>query len=132
MIPRCRSDRRKRAAAAAELTLMLPVLCIICLLAIDYSRIFYTLATLSDCARSGAYYYATTSSATTSTVQQVTLKDAGNLSPTPTVSSSSSTDSGGNVTVQVTVTATFTTIASYPGIPTSTTLSRKVTMIRTY
>lgn len=118
--------------AALELALLLPVLGFICIAVIDYSRLFFVLSTLSDCARTGAYYYATTSTATSSTIQQAALNDAGNLSPSPTVSSTTGTDASGNIYVKVTVSATFTTIASYPSIPSSTTLSRKVVMIRTY
>jgi Flp pilus assembly protein TadG len=132
MVRQKRYGWRKRGVAATELALILPVLGFLCLLAIDYSRLFYTLATLSDCARAGAYYYATTSTATTTSIQQAALNDASNLTPTPTVVSTTGTDSGGNVYVQVTVSTTFTTIANFPGITTSTVLSRKVTMIRTY
>ena len=114
------------------MALILPALGLICLVAIDYSRLFYTLATLSDCARSGAYFAVTTPSATSVTIQQAALNDAGNLSPAPTVGSATVTDSSGNVTVQVTVTATFATLSYYPGISRSFTLVRKVAMIRTY
>ena len=61
-------------------------------------------------------------------VSQAALADATNLSPSPTVTSVLGTDSGGNSYVKVTVTYTFSTIGKYPGIPTSTTLTRSASM----
>ena len=45
---------KRRAAAAVELAIMLPVLCLICMIAVDYSRLFYDWAIIADAARSGA------------------------------------------------------------------------------
>ena len=128
------SSRAKRSTgvAALELALLLPVLCFMCLIVVDYSRVFYALASLSDCARNGAYYAAATSGATSASVRQVALRDATNLAVPPTVTTTTGTDASGYSYVRVTVSTTFTTLTSYPGIPSSVALSRSATYIRTY
>lgn len=122
---------RRRGAAMAELAILLPVLCLILVMTIDYSRVFFTLSILSDCARDGALYFANNPSAPAASIQAAALADADDLkNPAPTVSQSGpTTDSNGYTTVQVTVSYTFKTLFSYPGVPTSTTLSRKVVMM---
>lgn len=111
--------------------MMLPFLMLVCLMVVDYARIVNATVTLSTCARNGALYAADSSYASSTsytTYQQAALADAGSLSPTPTVSSATGTDSGGNSYVAVTVSYTFTTLVTYPGIPSSVSLSRTVTM----
>lgn len=82
--------------------------------------------------RVGSYYYASNSSANSSTVSNV-VQSASNLkSSSMTVTTASSTDSHGYPYVQVTVSYPFQTLTSWPGIPRTVTLSRKVAMIRTY
>ncbi len=123
-------SQARRGVAATELALMLPVLCFICMVITDYGRLFYALATLSDSARSGALYYATHAGATSSAIQGAALADATNLSsPAPTITYTSGTDSSGYSYVKVTATYTFTTISPYPGIPSTTVLSRSVIMM---
>ena len=140
MIVRIRSTRRnpapvrrREAAAALELALILPVLCYICVVTIDYSRLFMAWLTLAQAAYNGAYYLADSKVAASSnfgSYAAAALADCGGISPAPTVSSSSGIDSGGNAYVQCTVTYTFATISNYPGIPTSTTLTRTLRMAR--
>ncbi|WP_435016322.1 TadE/TadG family type IV pilus assembly protein [Tundrisphaera sp. TA3] len=116
-----------------ELALMLPVLCLIMVITIDYSRLFYALSTITDCARDGALYFANHPTAPASSIQQAALADAVNLTnPAPTVATSGPTTSGaGYTTVQVTVNYRFTTLFNYPGVPRETNLSRKVVMMVT-
>ncbi len=128
-----RTDRRsrdRRGHAAAELALLLPFLCFICLVAVDYARLVNALVTITNCARNGALYSSNQASYSTyyTSVTNAALACAGSLSPTPSVSSSNYTDSYGNACITVTVTYTFTTLVNYPGIPNSTTLSRSVSM----
>ena len=124
--------RRRRAAAAAELALLLPLLSYICVLTIDYSRLFFAWATIAECAYNGTYYLSNTAKVTTATgwtsLQQAVLADATNLSPSPTWVQTSGTDTSGNAFVAVSVSYVFTTQFSYPGIPTTTTISRKLQM----
>ena len=124
-----RSARGRSGLAATELALALPVLAFLFQITADFSRLFFALATLSDSARAGAMYYATTSTATTSSIQAVALADATNLSPTPTVTSTAGTDSAGNSTVTVTVSYPFSTLTSITGVASPATLSRSVTMM---
>jgi Flp pilus assembly protein TadG len=124
------AGRGRRAHAAAELALLLPFLCFICLVAVDYARLVNALVTITNCARNGALFLSNQASYSTyyTSVTNAAQADAGGLSPTPTVSSANYTDSYGNACVTVTVSYTFTTLVNYPGIPNSTTLSRSVSM----
>src|SRR5690348_13819966 len=94
-----RRDRRdsnaRRALAATELAMFAPVLIFLLLVSVDFGRLFYSYVTLTACARNGAiyassnstaqqqspYYNADIPTATTSAAQA----DASNLSPLPTV-----------------------------------------------
>ncbi len=123
--------RRRRGAAAIEMALLAPPLCFMAVATVDFGRVYYASATISNCARNGAIYASDPIYSATSpyaSVQEATLADAGNVSPTPTVSSSTGTDSRGDPSVSVTVSCPFTTIMTYPGIPTSTTIARTVQM----
>ena len=120
----------RRGAAMAELAILLPVLCLVMLITIDYSRLFFALSTITDCARDGAIYFSDDTSASASAIRQAALADAGDLTnPSPTVSTSGPTTSNGYTTVKVTVNYTFTSLVDYPGIPHTTNLSRSVVMM---
>ena len=127
-----RAGRRcRRGAAAVEMALLTPVLAFIMVMTVDFGRIFYATSTIANCARNGAFYacdpdYTSTSPYTS--ISQAALADAGNLSPTPTVTSTNGTDTAGNAYVSVTVSYSFSTIMTYPGIPSSTSISRTVQM----
>ena len=123
------SDGRRRGAATVELAILLPFLCLFCLGAIDYARAFSYAVVVANCARNGAMY-ASDPNATADTpytsLTQAALADAGGISPTPTVTSANGTDSNGDKYVDVTVSYTFQTLVSYPGIPSTITLTRTV------
>ncbi len=140
--------RRRRGHAAAELALLLPFLCLVCLIAVDYARIINAQVKITNCARNGALYlanqtsYSTVYSGTSGYVQAAKA-DADGLTPLTVTSypdpasvtwppganwPSAAKDTYGNPYVTVTVTYTFTTLVNYPGIPSSTTLSRSVSM----
>jgi Flp pilus assembly protein TadG len=127
---RTRHKRARRdGIATLELAFLAPFLAFIFVAAVDYGRIFYYSLTIENCARQGALYASdpvVASQSTYSSISAAALADASNLSPTPTVSSSSGTDSSNRSYVDVTVTYTFTTLTNYPGIPSSTTISRTV------
>ncbi len=134
--PAARAHSRRRAAAAVEFAILLPVLSFFFLIAVDFGRIFYQTVLITSCARNGALY-ARDSVAQTyspySSVQAAAVAAAPNLSPAPQVTSSSGTDASGNGYVQVTVTYQFNTIANYvlPGefaIPSTFNISRTVQM----
>jgi len=128
---RIQSRRKERGAAAVELALLLPFLMFMFVLAIDYGRIFFFSVTITNCARAGAVWASDPFEQTESpytTVAQAALAEAPNFSPQPSVSSSYGTDSDGNPYVEVTVTGTFSTMTRYPGVPSSTTLTRRIRM----
>lgn len=117
--------------AAVELAVLLPFFSMLFVATVDYTRVLYALVTVSSCAQIGALYASDPGFATSTSYasyQQAALADATNLSPTPTASLSTGVDSGSNSYVAVTVTYTFHTMITYPGIPSSLTLSRTVTM----
>jgi Flp pilus assembly protein TadG len=112
-----------------ELAVLAPVLAFLFVAAVDYGRVFYYSVTLENCARNGAMYASDPTNAAFSrytNLSDAATADASNLSPAPNVTSSSGTDASGQAYVTVTATWTFTTLTTYPGIPSSTTLSRSV------
>lgn len=129
---------RRQGAAAIELATVLPFLCFLFVIAVDYARIFYYGMTLENAARSGAYYasnypgiYGYT------TAQQSALGDTSNLSPSPTVTVMYSSSPSGPYNspapisdgyVEVSVTWQFTTVTNYPGVPKDTYLTRACRM----
>ncbi len=123
--------RWHRGAAAIEMALLLPPLAFLAVATVDFGRVFYATSTISNCARNGAFYASDPLYSSTSpyaSIQQAALADAGNLTPTPTVTTASGTDTMGNAYESVTVTYQFSTIFTYPGIPSSSTISRTVQM----
>jgi len=122
--------RPRRAAAAVELAILLPFLAFIFLAGIDYARVFYYYLTVTNCARSGALYGSAdaTSAADTTGIQSAAKAESTELAPKLSVSSTTGTDSAGNPFVTVTVSYPFKTIANFPGIPSSATISRTVQM----
>jgi Flp pilus assembly protein TadG len=138
--------RRRSAAAAAELALLLPFLCLLFIGTVDYARVYYFGVTLENCARNGAYYasdYPNTSYVFTDIYGYVNLndaimRDASNLSPPPTYDLSYDTNLNGSFSqktkplsggyAKVTVYWTFNSITNYPFIPSSVNLTRTCIM----
>jgi Flp pilus assembly protein TadG len=120
----------RRGVAATELAVLLPFLAFIFVAGVDYSRLFYHYVTITDCARNGALYGMTDSAHAQDTagIQTAALADAANLSPQPTVTSTTGADANDNLYVEVTVAYQFQTVVSYPGIPSTVKLSRKIRM----
>ena len=112
-----------------EMALVTPPLIYLALAAVDFGRVYYYTDVLSNCALNGALYASDSLAQAASpyaSITQAALADASNLSPAPTVSSATGTDASGNGYVSVTVSYTFNTIVNYPGIPSSTSLTRTV------
>jgi Flp pilus assembly protein TadG len=117
-----------------ELALLLPFLCFLFVIAVDFARAFYFSLTLSSCARNGALYlsdeYARAQSPYRS-VEEAALADAANLNDAanpPRVTSTTGTDGAGYPYVEVTVTWQFRTITNFPGVPSAVSLARTVRM----
>ena len=128
---RIRVNHGRKATAAVELALLLPFIMFLFVITVDYARILYYSQIVENCARQGALYAMDPKAPANnlySSIQNAALADATDLSPQPTVTSTSGTDSAGNAYVAVTVTWTFQTIAKYPGVPSSATVSSTVQM----
>lgn len=141
-----RGSKRQSGIAATELALVLPFLVFIFAITVDFSRVFYYTISLEYAARDGCYYasnypglydYTDSSQTTLTNITNAALGESSNISPTPTVAayydsnyngSFSSTTSSSTGFVKVTVTYTFHTIMNFPGVPSSTTINRSVTM----
>jgi Flp pilus assembly protein TadG len=148
---KARRPGRRRAAAAVELAILLPLICFLLVAAVDYARVFYCAVTVENCARNGAYFASNYPNASYlyndiygyKNLDEAILKDASNLydparpsskptyevrygaSPSGPFDSSSAT---ANSYVRVTVHWTFHCITSYPGIPKTVNVSRSCVM----
>ncbi len=134
--------KNRPGLAAVELALLLPLLAYMLMAAVDFARIFYSEMVLDGCARNGALYGQLTANDPTSafaSLQAAALADANanGLTPAPTVAVGygssaagpfSQTNYAGSSFVQVSVTWTFDTLASYPGIPNQSQITRVCTM----
>ena len=120
----------RRGVAALELALLLPLLCFLFVIAVDFARVFYFDLTVTNCARNGAIYGSQdpASSLDTAGIQTAAQRDAGNLNLSQLGVTSSTNLSASPTTVSVTVTYPFATITSFPGVPANLTLSRTVRM----
>jgi Flp pilus assembly protein TadG len=125
-----RGTTTRRAAVAAELAVLLPFLIFLFVVGVDFARVFYFSVILTNSARNGAAYGSAgpTQAADTAGIQQAALADATDISPAPTVTSTTGTDASNNTYVKVTVQQPFKTVISFPGVPSSITLTRTVQM----
>jgi Flp pilus assembly protein TadG len=128
----------RRAAAAAELAFILPVLVMIVLGCVDFGRFLYTYIAVTNAARAGAGYgsvnaYTTSTYGTWQTdIRSAVIDelsgvygfDSGDL----TVTSTGVTESSGYWRAQVQVQYPFETLVSWPSIPSSITMQRTAVM----
>ena len=123
-----RNRRPRCGVAAVELALLLPLICFLFVISVDFARVFYFDLTVANCARSGALYAGQdpTHALDTTGIQVVAQKDAGNLDLTQLTVTSSPNSATAPTAVTVTVTYPFHTVTQYPGVPSSLTLSRSV------
>jgi Flp pilus assembly protein TadG len=123
-----RLRQTRPGVAAVELALLLPLLCFLFVVAVDYARVFYFTMTVTNCARSGGIYGSQnpTTANDQSGISAACNMDAGNLNASL-LTVTSSTDSATNPTyVIVTVSYPFSTITNFPGISSLTTISRSI------
>jgi Flp pilus assembly protein TadG len=128
----------RRAAAAAELAFLLPILVIIVLGCVDFGRFLYTYIAVTNAARAGAGYgsvnpYTTSTYGTWQTdIRSAVIDelsgvygfDSGNL----TVTSTGVTEASGYWRAQVQVQYPFQTLVSWPTIPSSFSMQRTAVM----
>lgn len=140
--------KKERGAQLVEMAILTPFLVFVLLGATDFARVSYHAITLANAARAGAQFATQSSAAAKNTVaiQTAAELEAANIG---TISVSSSLDcrcpgsaavvactpapacSGGAVKelyVNVTASRTFTTLVTWPGIPSPIALSRTSTM----
>jgi Flp pilus assembly protein TadG len=120
-----------RGAAVVELAVLLPLLALLFVIAVDFSRAFYFSLTLQNCARAGAMYASDPFVADESpfdSAEEAARSDATNLDPAPTVTTANGADPNGRSYVEVTATYPYRTILQFPGIPSQMTLTRSVRM----
>ncbi len=121
----------RQGVAATELALLLPLLCFLFVITVDFARVFYFDLTVENCARCGAIFGGRhpLSAIDTAGIAAEAQKDAGNLDLTQMTVTSSVDNSLAPTVVTVTVTYPFSTITNYPFVPSSMTLSRTVTAL---
>jgi Flp pilus assembly protein TadG len=124
---------RRKAAAVVELAVLLPLLVLLFVIAVDFSRVFFFSLTLVNCARAGAIYASdpvVAHESPFSTMEEAALADATNLQPPPMISQTTGTDAVGRTYVEVSAAYTFSTVTGFPGIPHDLQLVRSVRMYR--
>lgn len=142
-----RSSRRRprrsdaRGQAVVELALAMPMLALMLLAGVEMGRLFVAYLSLTDAARAGVQYGILNNTNTTG-MQTIALNDVvGVKSPSATATRFCQCASGASVScagtcsvgsvllyVQVNVTAQFTTLTSYPGIPSPVAMSATAAM----
>jgi len=132
-----RVKRNRPGLAAVELAVTLPFLIFVIVVGVDFCRIFYKTQVTNGAVRGGAlyaydpttmdqspYYNRTTSTGVTNAAQA----DATDLTPLPGVTYTTGTTSDGNNSATVGVSQTFNMIVDWPGVPSSMTTNRTITM----
>jgi len=121
-----------RGTVAAEFALVLVFIILpLCMITIDFARLFYAYTIISNCARNGALWASDplsnldpsiwpikppNSESPYPDLKSAVLADASGLTPAPQVNSTDptySTDGSGNMTVSVTVTYNFTMLSPF-------------------
>jgi Flp pilus assembly protein TadG len=121
-------QQARPGAATVELALLLPLLCFLFVIAVDFARVFYFDLTVENCARCGALYAGAdpTKALDTAGITAEAKKDAGTLDASQMTVTATPDNATTPTTVTVTVTYPFTTFTRYPGVPSSITMTRKV------
>jgi Flp pilus assembly protein TadG len=139
-IPVTRRPGGRRAIAATEFALALPVLLLLMIGAVDFGRFAYSHVTLTNAVRAGTGYgsvnpYTTATLATwKANVKQAVVDEMSTMSGfnssllTVTVTNDTTGEPSGGWRVQVVASYPFTTLITWPGIPSTTTMQRSVAM----
>jgi len=137
-VPGLRGPRRRQGAAAVEFALVLPVLVTILIGATDFGRFYYSAIAVTNAARAGAAYgcmnpYDSSNStawqagitqAVTDELSQSAAFNTGQL----TVNINPVVEPSGLTQISVQVIYPFTTVVSWPAIPSSFNLSQTVVL----
>ena len=124
------SPRIRSGSVAVELAVLLPLIAFFAVIGVDYARIFSRTMILETASRNAAYWACQDIDHATNTagIASVAQQDLTDVSPTPTVTSNVYDGGDGFKYVRVTVTMPFDTITTFPGVPSSSTLSRSTDM----
>jgi Flp pilus assembly protein TadG len=139
LVPRgTRRRRDRRATAATELALVLPLLMTLILGCVDFGRIAYAYCAVSNASRTGAEYGAThnfttfTRASWQSRVKQAVIAEMSGISNFDAsqlqVDVNTTSDTYGLFRVTVDVQYPFTTIIGWPGVPQNVVLWRSISM----
>jgi Flp pilus assembly protein TadG len=125
-------SRLGKGAAMVEMVLILPMLSFVLVASADFSRAFHDFVTITDSARNGSLYASQNPTLPSTTYQagiaNAATIDAGGMKTTPTVTTATGNLGVGNSYIDVTVSNPFSTLMTYPGIPSPITISRKIRM----
>jgi Flp pilus assembly protein TadG len=145
------SRRRERGAALVELALATPLLAVLIVGAVDFARIFYLAMQVTNAARAGAQYGSTSTLPFVAANVKTKAESASpQIAPytvaTPVESCFCMTNTGGStaqtctvacgsgthkaVFITVTASKAFSPVMRFPGIPSSLTITRTVTLRR--
>ena len=129
---------RTRGAAAVEFAIVLPLLLTLTFAAVDFGRVIHAYLIVSNAARCGAEYgslHGFTSYSQASWQAQVLAAATAEMQNLPGYSAANcqtacttTTDSDGLFQVTVTASYPFTTVVSWPGVPSAVQLSHQVVM----
>ncbi|WP_165250976.1 TadE/TadG family type IV pilus assembly protein [Paludisphaera soli] len=126
--------RKPRGAAAVELALLLPMMCFICVAAIDFCRAFADAMTVSECVHVGALRGMLAPASTplpTATIEAAALERAARLETPPEIVVRSGSDAAGTPYVEVEASYVIHPLFNYPGVPETISIVRTVRMRRT-
>jgi len=139
--------KTRKGAAAVEMALVLPFLVFVLLASIDFARVIYYTIVIDNCCHNAVIFGSQTydnqnqqwignqqywqgpNSQMLSTEQAAGDVNGTNLSPAlanSNITVSPGTDAYGNSVNNVTITYSFKTIAPFPGIPSTVTITRTV------
>jgi Flp pilus assembly protein TadG len=120
----------RRGSVAVELAFLLPLIVFLCVIGVDFARVFSRTAILESASRNACYWAAQDPVRATNNagIEAVARRDLTDISPSPTVKSKVYTGADGFQYVQVTVEMTFNTVTNFPGVPYTSKLSRTTEM----
>jgi len=130
MSTRRSSAIRRNGAISVELAVLLPLVMFMAVIGVDYARIFSRALILETASRNGALWASEdiTHAQNDAAIKAVVNKDLTDTSPTPTITITRYVGSDGFTYIQVKIEQTFTTVTKFPGVPSTSTLSRTTDM----
>ena len=113
------------------MAILAPLMVFLFVITVDFARVYYFSLTLTNCARSGAFYASdpwTANESPFASTEEAALSEARNISPAPTISERYGANGSGQAWVEVSAEHRFATITGFPGVPSDVRLVRSVRM----